>query len=434
MNTFIINYIIRSTLSLVLLYLFFILLLGNEKMHKFNRFYLLASLIFSFVVPLITIPVLIPSFQVTNSFDVSNNQNNYIQLLPVTLQQENHFNFERLIPFFYYSISIVLLIRFLFNLIRLQISKSTHPSIKYGGYKIVLINELVLPYSFLSTIYVNSKEYKKGRIPKELLSHEITHISQRHSIDIIFIELLKVFFWFNPLLLLFKKSIVLNHEYLADDAVTKSKNNFNSYIEILLNIAFRNNNSYLASSFNYSFTKKRLLMITKNKLSKTAILKKVAVIPLFIVLGLIVINAQDTKPVKTNAPPPPPPPFGYNTWWAPILAQHKVTPNPSKSWHSENIYEMGDQYSKENDIVTLKNAIILAKSYGNLYCIIRAESVIHNLKSNLYKCEDTKVEYYDQVSGSTNLVETKYYKDFNFRTSNDLIAPPPPPPPSSSKN
>jgi hypothetical protein len=435
MSESIINYIIRSSLSLVLLYLFFIFFLGKDRMHKFNRFYLLTSLIFSFVVPLLTLTVLIPSFQVTNSFDVSNFQNSYIQLQTLTLQQESQFNFGRLIPYLYFSISSLLLIRFLFNLIRLQISKSIHPSIKFEGYKIVLINELVLPYSFLSTIYVNSVEYKEGRIPKELLSHEITHIAQRHSLDIIFIELLKVFFWFNPLLFFFKKLIMLNHEYLADDAVTKLNNNFNSYIDILLNIAFRNNNSYLASSFNYSFTKKRLLMMTKNNFSKTAIFKKIAVIPLFLALGLLVINAQDTKPVPTNAPPPPPPhPFGYNMWWTPILAHHNITPNPSKCWYSKNLYETGDQYSRENNTVTLKEAFILSKSVDNLYRIITAKSAIHDINNNTIKVKGAKIVTYKQENDGDKLIQTEWYKDLSFRIVDDIIAPPPPPPPASTKN
>ena len=202
-----------------------------------------------------------------------------------------------------------MLIRFIFNLIRLKTLNSNRPFILYHGHKIVLIDDLVLPYSFLSTIYVNSVEYKAGRFPEELFSHEISHITQRHSYDIIFIELLRILFWFNPLLILFKNAIMLNHEYLADEAVTKMKNNSKPYIDILLKVAFRNKNSYLASSFNYSFTKKRLLMMTKNKFSKTVILKKIAVIPLFLILGLLVINAQEAKTIKSVGTTPPPPGF-----------------------------------------------------------------------------------------------------------------------------
>jgi TonB family protein len=309
MNSFVINYIIRSGISVGLLYLFFVAFLDKEKMHKFNRFYLLASLIFSFVVPLLTLPVLIPSTSIISVLDFPDFTDNNLQSQAITLPQSGQLNIGLALWSFYFIISSVLLIRFFSNLVRLEIMRLRKPSIKYEGYKIVLIDEPVLPYSFLSTIYVNSVEYREGRIPGELLSHEISHITQRHSFDIIFIELLKIFFWFNPLLYLFKKSIMLNHEYLADEEVTKSQSNSQSYIDILLHIAFRNNKSYLASSFNYSFTKKRLLMMTKNNFSKMAILKKIAVIPLFLSLGLLVINAQETKTIKSTGTTPPPPGF-----------------------------------------------------------------------------------------------------------------------------
>ena len=309
MNAALINYLIRSSLCLLFFYLFFIAVLGKEKMHKYNRFYLIASLVFSFVVPLLSLPATISYSPVNYIYNVSSFQESNYQFQILATQQESLFNFKRLIICFYLIITIILSVRFIVNLIRLEIIKSKNPSTEYEGYKMVLINELVLPYSFLSTIYVNSEEYSIGRIPSELLSHEICHITQRHSLDVIFIELLWVFFWFNPLLIFFRREIMLNHEYLADEAVTELKNSSSSYIDILLNIAFRNNNSYLASSFNYSFTKKRLLMMTKNNFSKAAIIKKIAVIPLFIGLGLLVINAQESKTIKSTGTTPPPP--GY---------------------------------------------------------------------------------------------------------------------------
>ena len=438
MSADIISYIIRSSLSLALLYLFFTFFLGRENMHKFNRFYLLTSLIFSFAVPLLTFPDFVAAASITNSFGIADLQDGYYQLKTITLQQGNQFNFSWIIPSVYFCISFVLLIRFLINLIRLEISKSIHPTVISEGHKIVLINELVLPYSFLSTVYVNSVEYKAGRIPGELFSHEFTHIAQRHSLDIIFIELLKVFFWFNPLLFFYKKAIMLNHEYLADEAVTKSKKNFTAYIDIILNIVFRNNNSYLASSFNYSFTKKRLLMMTKNNFSKRAILKKIAVIPLFLAMGLLVINAQDTtRSVKVfmqpPPPPPPPPPFGYNTWWAPILKEHNVIPNPSKCRYSQNFFETGDQCSSENGIFTMKEAFLLIKSSDKFYTIIKSRSAIHDSNKKTIEANDGKKEVYSYVSGGSKLENRIYFNKRLFQLSkNDLISayePPPPPPP-----
>jgi len=227
---------------------------------------------------------------------------------------------------------------------------------------------------------------------------------------------------------------MLNHEYLADEAVTYSESNSKSYINILLNIAFRNNNSYLASSFNYSFTKKRLLMMTKNKFSKTATLKKIAVIPLFLALGLMVINAQDTKPVTPNSPPPPPPPFGYNSWWAPILKEHNVTPNSSKSWTTQTLYETGEQFSKVDNIVTLKEAFILAKSVNNLYRIIKAKTATHDLTSNRISCQGIKVDTYKWENNVSTHVNTEYYKDLGIGIVDGIIAPPPPPPPPAKSN
>jgi len=443
MITSIINYLIRSGLSLVLLYLFFSFVLSKERMHRFNRFYLLTSLLFSLVIPLLTFPVLPATSAIVKSIDIAGFKDSYYQIESFTLQSSTPVNLIRIILSAYSLVSLILLIRFISNIIRLQISKSKYPSVLVDGHKIILMNEPVLPYSFFSSVFVNGQEYRKERIPGELFSHEFAHIVQHHSLDIIFVELLRVFFWFNPILVYYKKAILLNHEYLADEAVTRSENSINSYENILLNIAFRNNSSYLASSFNYSFTKKRLLMMTKNGFSKTAVLKKIAVIPLFLFTGFLVIDAQDTtRRVEIHLPPPPPPPpppqqAVQDMWWTPILRENHITPDPAKSMYTQTFYETGDEFSIDNDIVTMKEAFILAKSVDNIFRIIRAKTATHDFKSNFIRGQGAKVETFKQVNNTSTLINTEYYKDFSFRLSNGIIAPPappPPPPPPPAKN
>jgi len=435
MITAIINFLIRSGLSLVLLYLFFSLVLSKERMHRFKRLYLLTSLLFSLVIPLLTFPVLPATSHIAKSIDIAGFQDSYYQIEAFTLKPSNTVNSIRIILSAYVLVSLILLSRFFSNIIRLQITRSKHPSILIDGHKIILMNEPVLPYSFFSSVYVNRQEFWQGRIPGELFSHEFAHIVQRHSLDIIFVELLRVFFWFNPILVYYKRAILLNHEYLADEAVARSESNFNSYEDILLNIAFRNNNTYLASSFNYSFTKKRLLMMTKNSFSKTAVLKKIAVIPLFLITGFLVIDAQDTtRRVEIHLPPPPPPPpppqqAGQDMWWTTILRENNITPDPAKSMFTQTFYETGDEFSYENNIVTMKEAFILAKSVDNIFRIIRAKTATHDFKSNFIRGQGAKVETFRQVNNNSNLINTEYYKDFSFRLSNGIIAPPPPPPP-----
>ncbi len=100
MNEAIINYIIRSSLSLSFFYLFYIAVLGREKMHKFNRFYLLASLIFSFVTPLMSLPVTIAYSPVNYLYDVSGYKESNDQLQILASRKESLFNFEMTIRYF----------------------------------------------------------------------------------------------------------------------------------------------------------------------------------------------------------------------------------------------------------------------------------------------------------------------------------------------
>jgi beta-lactamase regulating signal transducer with metallopeptidase domain len=86
--------------------------------------------------------------------------------------------------------------------------------------------------------------------------HEFTHVKEKHSRDVIFIELLQTIFWFNPMLIFYKKAIQLNHEYLADEAVVRVYDNVPAYQLLLLDKTAYDCNAYLTSNFNYSVTKK----------------------------------------------------------------------------------------------------------------------------------------------------------------------------------
>jgi hypothetical protein len=112
---------------------------------------------------------------------------------------------------------------------------------------------------------LNRDDYINGRIEKELLYHELEHVKQSHTIDIILIELVKIFYWFNPVHVLYDKAIRINHEYLADKGVISDDYDIESYIEKLIGFIVGKSNIPLTSGSNHSFTKKRLLMMTKAK-------------------------------------------------------------------------------------------------------------------------------------------------------------------------
>jgi bla regulator protein blaR1 len=111
---------------------------------------------------------------------------------------------------------------------------------------------------------------------------------------------MQVLFWFNPLLIFYKKAIRLNHEFLADEKVIESGNDATSYQYLLIEAAGQSNSSMLTSRFNFSVTKKRIVMITKNKSFRNALARQLAIIPVIAISVAVFstrIEAQENPPV-----------------------------------------------------------------------------------------------------------------------------------------
>ena len=316
-------YLIKTLLCATVMFLIYFLFLEREKMHRFNRFYLLFSIVFSLTVSFITIKTASPVITVNELIvpsGVSNiiatldgskkpNQNDNAEkskaIVPtdLTLKKANtQVPVEKTIPWskillgVYISISALLFLRFIRNLSVLLFTAARSNKVSYHGATLVLTKDNALPHSFLNYIFIDMEKFEKGTVEKEILQHELTHVNQRHSIDILLVEFIMIFSWVNPLLFLFRKAIMLNHEYLADDAVIHTFNNTDSYRLLLFNTVSQSNNLVLSSPFNYLITKKRLIMMTRNTSRKVAILKQIALIPLIATIGFLLSTraiAQD---------------------------------------------------------------------------------------------------------------------------------------------
>jgi TonB family protein len=152
--------------------------------------------------------------------------------------------------------------------------------VNYKTAKLILTETKSTPHSFWKYIFVNKEDYINGNIPDEIIIHEYEHIKQKHSIDIIFIELLIAFFWFNPILYLYRKKIKQNHEFIADNAVVKSKQNVSYYQALLINNTYKRTSIELVSKFNsYLTTKNRFIMMTKTTSKLRSICARFALIP-----------------------------------------------------------------------------------------------------------------------------------------------------------
>jgi len=261
------TYFVTSGLSILAFYLFYISFLAREKTYHFNRYYLLVTLIISLSIPLINLSpsnavktissTIIPNINLVSA--VQNLHNNLTQNIQLST------SISKIIIIFYFIIVSLMLIRFFTNIYRLIRITRGDPTIRFRNSQIVLVNKPTLPFTFLHNIFVNEKDYSSKKIDPLLLEHELVHAVQNHSIDIILIELIQALLWLNPILILYKKAIKLNHEFLADNSVVKSPNRSYDYQQLLLDLTTSNNSPYLANSFNSSITKNRMIMINKTE-------------------------------------------------------------------------------------------------------------------------------------------------------------------------
>lgn len=297
-------YFIKVTLCSVLFFAVYKWVFENEKMLRFNRFYLLFSIVFSFVVPFITIQndaVILPAAEMnvlnTNFLTYNNTQNT------VPVNDSNTLAFAAWSA--YVTITLFLLLRFCINLKRLFSKISTNPVISFNNAKLVLINEHSIPYSFLNFIFINKEDYSNGKTEKEILLHEVTHVQQKHSMDVLFIELVQAICWFNPVFIFYRKAIQLNHEFLADERVINIYQNTLTYQNLLLDKTSPKSSLFLTNPFNYLITKKRLIMMTKTTSAAKALCKQMILVPLSVVAILMFsskIMAQDTMKTGQSEP------------------------------------------------------------------------------------------------------------------------------------
>ncbi|WP_417366070.1 M56 family metallopeptidase [Flavobacterium beibuense] len=291
-----IEFIIKSVISMIVLLVVYKLLLEKEKMHRFNRAYLLASLIFSVCVPFISIPSFV-------SYSNSINTLPQITLNEITITRgSTGFDMQFWLILTYIIITSLLTIRFLKNILSFVFKIKNNKKLKYKAATLVLLPYNALPHTFLNYIFISEDDHNKNAIEKDLYTHELAHVNQMHTMDILLIELFKTVFWFNPVLYFYKKSIQLNHEFLADDTVINNNKNATGYQNLLLKMASGSHTVALASNINFSITKKRFVMMTKTTPRFLAISKQLLVVPVMAGLFLISCAENEVKPEpETNS-------------------------------------------------------------------------------------------------------------------------------------
>ncbi|MEO0585614.1 MAG: M56 family metallopeptidase, partial [Bacteroidota bacterium] len=274
-----IEYLIESLACGTVLYLAYLGLLRKSRNYQANRWLLLCSVGFFLLIPMVDL-----SPQARFTQDLSFSESIPLGSLSALSDQATYEVEQIRLPeadthliIAYAFITTILLGRFFFYLYVLRSYTISSEKQEYEGNRMVLVNGPIGIFSFLRTIYISKKSWTEGKITHDLLLHELGHIRQRHSLDILLLEFLQAFFWFHPFIFFFKKAIKINHEYLADEFAVRSGADRKEYALKLIHYTSPPKPQQLGSGFRYSLTKNRLIMLAKYD-QKGSILHRVALL------------------------------------------------------------------------------------------------------------------------------------------------------------
>lgn len=282
-------YILKSSACLLILFSFYKLFLEKENMHTFKRFYLLGSLIAAMIIPWVTFTTYVEVPETfSKAFFIENTG-------IIASETETTTNYLPIILWTLYGIGVAFFsFRFFRNLQNIIIKIRRNPKHKMNRITNVLLSNEVTPHTFFNYIFLNRQHFEANEIPSEVLIHEQTHAFQKHSIDVIFIELIQIVLWFNPLVYLLKYAVKLNHEFLADQAVINNGIAPTNYQNLLL--AFSSNATpQLANSINYSSTKKRFTVMKTETSKRRALFRSLVLLPL---VAILVFGFSSTEVIQ----------------------------------------------------------------------------------------------------------------------------------------
>ena len=309
------TYLINVTATWMILYIIYKWLLEKEKYFALNRFYLLSSVIFGLALPLLSF-ISIEETQLLPSIAPELNASYYEQLVLLNEYSSVVINTSTDNSPAYkltalQSLKLVYLIGLCIALLRvfhsgMNLTKLfvTGRWIRHKTHIEVTVDKRILPFSFLNFIFISDR-FENSDERSNILIHELYHVKSYHTIDVISLEVLKVIFWFHPMVYLYKRSIIQNHEYSADESVLKHSSR-QQYCALLMQNTFPNVNLAMTNSFFQTYINKRITMMYQSKSKKVSLLKySVALIAIVLMSGIFAkpIVAQIDQTIKDSSLP-----------------------------------------------------------------------------------------------------------------------------------
>ncbi len=272
-----ITYLIQTIVFQLLFLVIYDLILKRETFFQWNRAYLCLTPLLALILPFIKIPALqaaIPQNFIVNLPEVTIG-NTTTATQDTILASGASLSLFEIIILAGITVSTVLFLWKLYKIIRLKRKGKTET---LENTTLVHLPDSTDAFSFGNIIFLGENLEQTAK--KHIISHELVHVRQKHYVDLLYFELLRILFWFNPLVYLFQKRTATLHEFIAD-AQAVSTSDKKEYYQNLLSEVFQTRNiSFVNTFFNHSLIKKRIVMLHKSKSKKSQLVKYLLLLPL----------------------------------------------------------------------------------------------------------------------------------------------------------
>lgn len=289
------SYLLKLSVSLAVVFLFYQFVLRRLTFYNWNRWYLLGYTFLSFFIPFIDITGILERNELAKH-DIVTWVPAITVHMPYDGSRANFSIWNGALILFIIGI-LVKLIRLFIQLISFYRMRRKAVSVSQNGLNIFHVNDNIIPFSFGNSIFINRNLHSASEL-EEIIRHEFIHVKQKHSFDIMWGEVLCLLNWYNPFAWLLKKSIRQNLEFIADNKVIENGIDKKEYQWMLLKVIGDTQFS-IATQFNFSSLKKRIAMMNKTKSARRQIARFLFLLPVFAII-LLSFRKSFNDPVKTG--------------------------------------------------------------------------------------------------------------------------------------
>ena len=283
--------LILTFVATMILYFAYKLLFRNSNRFQLNRIILLTISIFAFALPFIRISIEGQQFQEMPSFKQEMDVIFYSDAMIEAPVETKTLSITDIISYIYIIGVVFFLMKFVYNIFKIYKIKAGKKIETIDNVNFIYTNESHVPFSFLKNIYI-----PKDNLDEMIIKHEMSHVKNHHSVDVILMEIMIAFQWFNPFIRMINNELKSNHEFIADSEAIKNEDEKSNYMMLLLQQCTADDFSTIANNFSFLLTKKRISMITKNQKVKGSVIKVLLTLPVFALLILLNTQCDNVKP------------------------------------------------------------------------------------------------------------------------------------------